>query len=240
MLRVNRHPILHLHLVLTVMLLWLTACSSNLNLATETIVSTQPLTASPTFITPSPTLITDTPNATLRPTIDPLISDLPIQPYAKLYTAGYLTKQEQAKVYAVVIRRLAGPDDSFRGTLHKSFLYIQKTTDDWWGDHDMPMALPQAISWSVQYDVGVRMSDIPMTIKWVAGQNEVKFDDQHPHVSDGVIVYLGNFFIGDDQRLYIGGGVFYADGAAQGQTYVFEYGHGEWNLIGRTKIVWIS
>ncbi len=114
------------------------------------------------------------------------------------------------------------------------------TTNDWWGDHTMPTAVQQAISSEVQQAILANTTDISSEIKWVASRDEVEMDPQQYHVVDGVILTMGNIQIGDDQRLYVGGGVFYADLAAQGQTYVFEWRDGQWVLVGRTNRVWVS
>ncbi len=223
----------HLHWSLALMLVLLSACESS-------SPAPIPATGTPTLVPPSPSMVTDTPEATLRPTLDPLMSDLPTQAYAHIYTLGYLSPQEQAQVYTIIIRRLAGPDDSFRGKLPKPFLFVMTATDDIWGDHNMPLAVPQGISWTVRQVIHDNTTDLSSEIKWVDSREEVKFDPQHANVIDGVILTLGNILVGDDQRLYIAGGVFYTYAAAQGQTYVFEFQDGQWVLIGRTASMWVA
>ncbi len=104
----------------------------------------------------------------------------------------------------------------------------------------MPTAEPQGISPEVQQAIQDYTSDLSSEIQWVAHREEVKLDPEHHHVVDGVILTFGNTLIGEDRRVYVGGGVFYADLAAQGQTYIFEWRDGQWTLVGRTNIVWVS
>jgi hypothetical protein len=198
-------------------------------------------TNTPTPVPPSQWAVAGTVGFPFPPTVDPSNNYLPeLLTLSEHFSLSHLSPSEQAKIYAAVIRRLAGPDDSFGGTLPKPFLFIMTTTDDWWGDHTMPTAEPHGISPEVQHAIQDLTADMPNEIKWVDRREEVKLDPQQYHVVDGVILTLGNIQIGDDQRLYVGGGVFYADLAAQGQTYVFEWRDGQWILVGRTNRVWVS
>lgn len=248
----NKPLVFHLHWSWTVILVLLSACAASspaggTATATETYVPTltrtptQPATETTTPVPPSRWAMIGTVGFPFPPTVDPSNGYLPeLLTLVEHFSPSQISPSEQAQVYSAVIRRLAGPDDSFGGTLPKPFLFIMTATDDWWGDHTMPTAAPQSISPEVQRGILGYTADMPNEIKWVASRNEVKMDPQHYHVVDGVILTLGNIQIGDDQRLYVGGGVFYAELAAQGQTYIFEWREGKWVLVGRTNIVWVS
>jgi hypothetical protein len=249
---IPRPAFLYLHWLLAIMLVLPSACapsSPKPTLAntiepyspsgTPSLVLTATTTQTP--VPPSRWALAGTVGFLFPPTVDPSTDYLPVLlTQAEHFSLSNLSNSEQANVYAAVIRRLAGPDDSFGGTLLKPFLFILTIPNDHEGDRTIPTAVPQGISPELQRAIQDCAADLPSEIKWVNHREEVKIDPQHLNVVDGVILTLGNILIGDDQRLYVAGSLFYTYAAATGLTYIFEWRDGQWVLVGRTNLVWIA
>ena len=148
---------------------------------------------------------------------------------------------DEIAIYAAVIRRLYGEDDTFGGTLQPPHVYVVRGTDDSVGDSDAPQDESRVIALTAQAAIAAALADLPTTISWVDSRDDVPFDASAGAVADGgVIVTLGNIHLRDDGSALVAGSIYIALLASGGQTYVLEEIDGEWQITGNTGTVWIS
>ena len=147
---------------------------------------------------------------------------------------------DEAAIYAAVIRQLAGPDDTFGGTLDKPVLYILRETNDAAGDPTQGESEPRVLSTEVQNAISLALDDLPSTIVWVDGREQVEMDEQGQSVDGGVIITLGNIHPQPGGEVRVPGSIYIANMAAGGKTYVLEEQDGAWTITGTTGAEWIS
>ncbi|NLF01081.1 MAG: hypothetical protein GX601_08910 [Anaerolineales bacterium] len=151
------------------------------------------------------------------------------------------TEQDGILIYAAVVRRLAGPDDTFGGELEKPVLYLVRRTDDTAGDPGGAKGASVVLPGDVQAGITAALSDLPSQVVWVDRFEDVPLDEETRAVADGgVIIEVGNITVGSATRVQVPGSIYVAGLAAGGATYVVEKRSGEWVVTGTTGPVWIS
>ena len=181
-------------------------------------------------------------NMQLRKTLFLLLLTLFALPLAGCTTvAPDLDAQDQIAIYAAAVRQLYTVDDTFGGTLQPPVLYIVATTEDVSGDPDLDAGDPTPIPAAVQSGVSAALADLPTTIRWVDSREEVDLDPETGEVvGGGAIVTLGNILPESETRALVPAGIYIANLAAGGQTYVVEQQDGTWSVTGTTGVQWIS
>ena len=155
--------------------------------------------------------------------------------------AGDLQPEAEAEIYATVIRQIYTEDDTFGGTLQPARLYIVGTTDDTIGDPEAEEGEPVVIPTTVREAVTARLADLPTEIIWVESQNEVELDPETGAVGgEGAIITLGNIAPEGGEIVHVPSGIYVANLAAGGQTYIVEQVGGAWEITGTTGPRWIS
>jgi hypothetical protein len=157
-------------------------------------------------------------------------------------TAATPTEEEiAAEIYALVVRRLAGPDDTFGGQLLKRTLYLVSETNDAAGDPTSGAALSGPLAAETQEVIASRLADLPASVIWVDSFDEVALDPSTGWVvDDGVIIQLGTIRFESETRALVPGSIYIASLAAGGATYVVELQGDQWVLTGTTGPTWIS
>jgi hypothetical protein len=153
-----------------------------------------------------------------------------------------LSEDEQAAIYAAVVRQLYTVDHTF-GHNPPNFpvVYLVRTTDDSVGDPDAPQTEPQILPDSTQMEIVAALDDLPAEFVWVDDADEVPRDDQtHAVASGGAIITLGNVHIQEDSKVLVSAQLFFSMLGATGKTYILEQLDGEWQVTGDTGVQWMS
>jgi len=151
-----------------------------------------------------------------------------------------LSAQDEADIYAAVIRQIYTQDDTFGGTLQPTTLYVLQTTDDSKGDPKIEQGAPALLSEALQNEIAQSLADLPTQIVWVADADQVPQDTYGQVADRGAIVTLGNLHPQRDGSVYVSGSIYVAMLASGGQTYIVEQVDGSWEVTGNTGIVWMS
>jgi len=151
-----------------------------------------------------------------------------------------LGEPDTVAIYAAVIRRLAGPDDTFGGTLDKPILYIIRRTDDAAGDPAQAGDEPVVLSNDIQQGITTALADMPSAIVWIDSRDELEFGESGMLADGGVVLTLGNIQPQAGGKVHVAGSIYVANLAAGGQTYVLEQQDGEWVITGNTGVQWVS
>ena len=158
-----------------------------------------------------------------------------------------LTEDDQAAIYAAVVRQLYTVDHTF-GDQPPNFpvVYLVRSTDDSAGDPGIEKKDSQVIPESVQAAVTKALSDLPAKIIWVDEPEDVPVDPNTGMVEGkGVRITLGNIHQGEttasgNKPLLVSGSLYFANLGAGGKTYFVERIDDEWRITGTTGVEWIS
>lgn len=152
-----------------------------------------------------------------------------------------LPEDEQAQIYAAVIRQLYTVDHTFDQAPNFPVVYLVRSTQDGVGDPDAPRSDSQVLPEALQGAITVSLADLPAKLVWVDDRAEVPLDDRTGAVSGGgVIVTVGNIHLDEDGRASVSASLYFANLGAGGRTYVLEQVDGTWQVTGDTGVQWIS
>lgn len=151
-----------------------------------------------------------------------------------------LAPADEIAIYAAVVRQVAGPDDTFGGTLDKPIIYMITTTSDAIGDPSTTPTEPRELPAEVEEDISAALSDLPSQIRWIESRDQVDMNEMDQAVDGGVFVTLGNIHPQDDGTVQVAGSIYVANLAAGGMTYIVEKQDGTWVITGNTGWRWIS
>jgi hypothetical protein len=122
-----------------------------------------------------------------------------------------LTQKDEIDIYQAVIRQLCGPDDTFRGTLKKPFIYIHRSTSDAAADPSLEDSVSVILSDAVQAGITKALSDLPSQIVWVNNYDDVPREEKSSAVlGGGVIIRLGNIKFVNRNRVLVPGSIYMA------------------------------
>jgi len=161
-----------------------------------------------------------------------------------------LSLEDEASIYAAVIRQLATVDDTFGGNLEPTKLFIIKNTDDKAGDPTGPSSFSTAISQTAQDKITDMLHDLSSIIVWIDKFEDAEFEEgKSPGleklpiqsvIDGGAIITLGNIHLQNDGSAQVAGSIYVASLAAGGATYILEKKEGPWEITGTTGVRWIS
>ena len=161
-----------------------------------------------------------------------------------------LSLEDEASIYAAVIRQLATVDDTFGGNLEPTKLFIIKNTDDKAGDPTGPSSFSTAISQTAQDKITDMLHDLSSIIVWIDKFEDAEFEEgKSPGleklpiqsvIDGGAIITLGNIHLQNDSSAQVAGSIYVASLAAGGATYILEKKEGSWEITGTTGRRWIS
>ena len=153
-----------------------------------------------------------------------------------------LTIQDEAAIYAVVIRQLATIDDTFGGNLNPKTLYVIKNTDDSagypFGDQQPDK---RVITDTMQSEITRMINDLSIESVWIDKFEDAKFEESGFEVKrDGAIIKLGNIHLQADGSVQVAGSIYIANLAAGGTTYILVRIDEAWAITGQASPSWIS
>jgi hypothetical protein len=157
-------------------------------------------------------------------------------------TTSNLTTDDEAGIYAAVIRQLATTDDTFGGNLNPPTLYIIRNTDDRAGNPSGQPSKSVLISQIGQSTIVTELADLPTKIVWIDTFGDAEFENIPGFMvkGGGAIIRLGNIYPQADGSVHVAGSIYIADTGAGGTTYILEKTGGVWTITGRTGVSWIS
>lgn len=148
---------------------------------------------------------------------------------------------DQAAIYAAVVRQLYTVDHSFGEPPNFPVVYLEQSTNDGVGDPDTPQADSRLLPEPVQTAVVAALEDLPAEFVWVDVAYEVPCDSGTGVVEgDGAIITLGNVHLQEDGSALVSASLYIASEAAIGKTYIVKRVNGLWEVVGDTGVQWIS
>ena len=149
--------------------------------------------------------------------------------------------EEQADIYAAVIRQLYTSDHSF-GANPPEFpnLYIVYTTSDRTGGDFQTPAMQSILTEPLRTMIMQRLGDLPAEVHWVSSFGEVPLGENSGVKGGGAIISAGNIHEMEDGTVQVAGSIYVANLAASGRTYILEKQNGKWRITGDTGMIWVS
>ena len=156
--------------------------------------------------------------------------------------ASSLTTEDEAAIYAVVVRQLATVDDTYGGHLNPPTLYIIRSTDDKAGNPIGKQSQPALILQTVQNRITDALNTLSAEIIWIDEFKNAEFEEGTGGSvkGGGAIITLGNIYLQEDGSVQAAGSIYIANLGAGGTTYILEKIDGVWEITGRTGVSWIS
>jgi hypothetical protein len=161
-----------------------------------------------------------------------------------------LPQDDQASIYAAVVRQLVTVDDTFGGELKPPKIFIIKNTDDKAGDPTGRDTTSTMITPAAQDKITLALRDISAAVVWIDKFEDAVFEESEVAEPDGLpmrmvkdggaLITLGNIYMQDDGPARVAGSIYVANLAAGGTTYVLEKKDGAWVITGTTGARWIS
>ena len=156
-------------------------------------------------------------------------------------TSLAIAKDDQAAIYAAVVRQMYTVDHTFDEPPNFPVVYLVRTTDDSVGDPGALRTAPRVLLEAVQTAVVNALADLPAEFRWVDDADEVPRDEKNGTVAGGGAIFtLGNIHIRQDGSVLVSASLYFAMLGAGGRTYVLERMDGVWQVTGNTGVQWIS
>ncbi|MCR4406466.1 MAG: ABC transporter permease [Anaerolineae bacterium] len=142
--------------------------------------------------------------------------------------------QDQAQIYAAVVRQLVEHDSSFGENPHFPVVYIVRRIGSDDDSTEMSSELTEAIL--------EKLSDFAASVEFVDDQLQViaPTPPTGKVLNDGVIIILGDIGWEDETTALVDGSLHSADLVATGRTYRLQRVDGVWQVVGDTGTSWIS
>jgi hypothetical protein len=149
--------------------------------------------------------------------------------------SSVLTLDNQAKIYASVIKRLYHDyGDGYGGP---TTAYIMKYTDD---SGSLPGVEPNSVILleALQKAVITELNDTRRTYIWVNQASEIPVDAVFG--GGGCQVILGNIHLQKDNSVQVTASLFFGGTGGGGTTFIVEMTNNTWTVTGKTGPEWIS
>jgi len=148
--------------------------------------------------------------------------------------------QDQAAIYAAVVRQLYTVDHTF-GDEPPNFpkVYLPRATDDKVGDLRSTEAKSSILAELVQEAIVAALDNLPAEFIWIDDRDEVPMDRGGVE-GNGAIITLGNIYLQEDGSVQVAASIYIANMAGCGMTYIVERVDGVWQVVGYTGVRWIS
>jgi hypothetical protein len=156
-------------------------------------------------------------------------------------TPSVLSEDDQAAIYAAVVRQLYTVDHTFGDNPPNwPVIYLLRDTDDTAGDPRATETNSSRLQESVREAIIAAMDDLPVEFIWVDDRREV-IDESIMAVKDnGALITLGNTYLQEDGTIQVAASIYFASTGAGGTTYIIDRVEGMWKITGDTGVRWIS
>jgi hypothetical protein len=143
-----------------------------------------------------------------------------------------LPPEEQAEIYAEVIRMLYTVDHTYGEPPNFAMIYVLAVADDSTGDPNLEMLPPSVIAAEVRSMIEKRLTDLPTEVQWVDDPGVVPYDQETNQIADnGVLMRLGNIHQ-DEEQMKVSGSLEVGMLIAGGRRYILENQDGTWQITG--------
>jgi ABC-2 type transport system permease protein len=175
----------------------------------------------------------------------PAPTELPVEVSPLPTPTPALAEDDQAAIYAAVVRQLVAVDHTFDdGSPNVPVVYLVRTTDDGVGDPDAPRyesrLLPEPVQTAIVDTLYLSPlslfpeGDLP-AVRWVDDADQVPRDEDAGTVAGGgAIITLGNVHFRGDGSALVSAQLYSSSLGATGKTYVLEQVDGIWQVTGDT------
>jgi len=145
-----------------------------------------------------------------------------------------LTLQDQAQIYAAVIRQLVEHDSSFGEHPNFPVIYVVRRIGSGGDSTEMPSELVEAIL--------QELGDLTASVEFVEDQQQVigPASSGNEVLNGGVVITLGPIGWEDENTILADGSLYKSNLGATGRTYRLQRVDGVWQVVGDTGTVWIS
>ena len=147
--------------------------------------------------------------------------------------------QDQAAIYAAVVRQLYMVDHTFGKPPNFPVVYLPRATDDRVGDPRSTEAKSSILAELVQEAIVAALDNLPAEFIWIDDRDEVPMD-RGGIEGNGAIITLGNIYLQEDGSVQVAASIYIANMAAGGMTYIVERVDGVWQVVGDTGPRWMS
>jgi ABC-2 type transport system permease protein len=184
--------------------------------------------------TPEPPVV----NSQRMPVImAPAPTEAPVIPPAAANTL--LTEDEQAVIYAAVIRQIYTVDYFTNQPPPAATLYLVPTTDDSVGDPNQQQLESRQLPDSLLSAVAAALFELPGKVSVMVAPPELPFDPDTGLVKDGAIITLGNIQMQDKSTVQVSIALYIDNaGGGAGYTYVLAQNENTWQVTGDTGNSW--
>lgn len=160
---------------------------------------------------------------------------VPVTPGA----AAGMRSEQQAEVYAAVVKQLYYLDHTYSETPNFPVIYLVEMTDDSAGDPSITSSPSNAIPSEVQEIIEKRLLDLPAEVRWTADAEDVPRDPETQIVAEnGALITLGNIHLQEEQLL-VAGSIETGMLSGGGRTYSLENLDGQWQVTGFVGEPWL-
>ncbi len=151
-----------------------------------------------------------------------------------------LTQEDEAGIYAAVVRQLYTVDHTF-GSNPPNWPIIYLVRGRGVVEAETARAGSPHLSPSVRAAVVAALTDLPAETKWIDSADDVFVDSETGQVEgNGAIITLGKFDLQGDGSVQVEVSLYFANLGGAGMTYIVEKVDGIWKVTGDTGARWIS
>ena len=154
-------------------------------------------------------------------------------------TTPVLTLDDEAIIYAAVVRQLYTVDHTFGEPPNFPVVYLPRATDDRAGDPRSAEVKSSILTESVQEAIVAALDDLPAEFIWVDERDDVPMDRGIVE-GNGAMITWGNIYLQRDGTVQVAASVFFSREGGAGMTYIVEKVDGVWKITGNTGTRWIS
>jgi ABC-2 type transport system permease protein len=146
-----------------------------------------------------------------------------------------LPLEDQADVYAAVIRQLFTVDYMPDGETAPGEVYVVQWTDDGVGGAEVAAGDPWQLPEDLQTVIGKVLADLPAQVQWIGNPDELEFSpDTGEIVGGGVIITLGNLHDRGEGTVLVPAAIYPGSGKGLGKIYSLQQVGSAWQIIGDT------
>lgn len=154
-------------------------------------------------------------------------------------TTSVLSEDDEAAIYAAVVRQLYTVDHTFGEPPNFPIVYLVRATDDRAGDPRETEARSSIVAESVQEAIVAALDNLPAEFIWVDDWDKVPMDRGMVE-GNGAIITLGNIYLQEDGSVQVAASIYIANLSGGGRTHIIEKVDGIWKITGDTGPRWIS
>ncbi|HEX9617726.1 MAG TPA: ABC transporter permease [Anaerolineales bacterium] len=149
--------------------------------------------------------------------------------------ASSLATEDQAAIYAAVIRQLYIVDYFSNQAPPSGDIYLVQWTDDGVGDPEVARGDPRQLPEELQASTNAGLGDLPAQVYWIGNPDELTFlPDSGEIEGGGVIITLGNVHDQGEGAVLVSAAIYPGSAKGLGKSYTVQKVDGAWQVTGDT------